>query len=516
MSTQVLSRAVSGNNSAFAQDSLFCYRDALANESRQNLVCTMRLVPANTRREHKSAALFGSDVESDDNLIQSDTVAPKAIHRFYDPKHLAALEYTLAGASDTYISQAAFDRPQRREVNVSSIQTLFVDLDTYTVGIDTKEAVSRIHQMFDSIGIADPTLTTVSSGRGLYVKIPLDHAVEKNNLHHWKAVESGLINFLSELGADPKAKDASRVLRAVGTLNGKNGCAVEVLQQASASMSLNAVDEALRGCGMYTERAQRSARNLRAARRGISKAAIIMPAEMDAQERSWFAAIQPHSMRKFYAEMLAKQSGIARTNIRRVKYQQFCWHAVNDIDRLSGLRGGLFSEGVRDAYIFWSLVLLAQAELVTPENFWSEACAMTSRVAGAYDPVTSGTLSTLFSKVCERTSHGKDGIYMATKSRLMDEINISSAEEREMSVLCSQNEYRRRTRHAQREAASISADFRSDHTKLMARISQYLAQERLKARNQGREADITAQSVALKMRIHPKTARKHLLALGAQ
>lgn len=499
---------VPSNASPFVQDSLFCYGDVLKDQASRDLVCTMRLLPATETEPSASMALFGDDASTEQRPV---TQKARAIHRFYDVADLRNLEHVLAGATDTYISQAVFDRPTRREVNVSSIQTLFVDLDIYNIGLDPDGAISRIHALFDSVGIIDPTITTVSSGRGLYVKLPLEQAVERGDLTKWKNVERGLVNLLAPVGADAKVKDASRVLRAVGTRNGKNGATVEVLQQAREPAALDQVDQALAKAGLYKEAAGRKARA--ATSRRVSSAAPAADA-LDEDERSWSQVLSPFSLQKFHttvAEQLARPVA-GKAAMLRQKYRQFCWSALADIDRLAKMRGGRFGVGLRDTSVFWSLVLLAQAQLVTAENFWTEAFALAARTVGRYDPLGDGMLSTLFSRVCDFVGHGKDALYVATKERLMDEFRITSDEEAEMAVLRSHTEYMRRDRSSERLASSIP-HLRADERRFMARVVRAVAQEKLAARNECRVPRLDVTDLAKRLRVDPRTASKYLAKL---
>lgn len=501
-------------HSAFTQDSLFCYGDAI--QTQRNMVCTMRIVP-DAQPAGESLALFGQAVSAEHAAAKSNPQAEKtksrAVHCFYNVADLKNLEHVLAGATDTYISQAVFDQPRRREVNVSSIQTLFVDLDTYNVGVDPMDAAARVCDMFDAIGLEEPTVTTVSSGRGLYVKLPLESEVERHDLSHWKRVERGLIHMLSPLGADPKARDASRVLRAIGTRNSKNGGTVEVLRQASGRVKLEQVDGALEKAGFYQEKAARAARSTRTT---SPLPAIDLGEGMDETELSWARAFAPFSLEKFRSDFLSHQAQAPRAGKAAMlhrKYREFCWSALADIDQLARMRGGVFRRGTRDASVFWSLVLLARADLVSPENFWTEAFALTARTAGRYDPFADGSLNTLFNKLCQAVSARQDSMYVATKDRLMDEMAISSDEEREMAVLCSHAEYKRRDRASVRMALNLDG-LRVDERKLISKMVRYVDQEHLRARNECRQPRVGAEDIATKLGIHPKTAKKHLVRLA--
>lgn len=498
--------------SPYLQDSLFCYGDAIAARSaEQKLVCTMRLAPKE-RENAGNLSLFDEDASA-----PAKKSSPRAIHRFYNAADLPSLEPMLGGSPDTYISQATFDRKSRREVNVASIQTLYADLDIYNINMDVPEAVGRIQQLFDSIGMDSPAVSTVSSGRGLYVKIPLDKAVEKKDLYQWKRVEQGLINLLSPLGADAKVRDVSRVLRAVGSVNSKSGNTVDVLHQATRAVSLSEVAAALEQAGMYTGAVARRARAQRTERTKPAPSEQTHQDDLTHDEQSWSCAFAPFSIEKFHPLVLARADQaptMQRTATVQRKYAEFCWQALSDIDRLARLRGGRFMHGIRDASVFWSLVLLARAGLISPENFWTEAFGLSARVAGRYDPLADGTLSTLFQKMCEQTSHGKNGMYIATKERLLDEFCITSDEEAQMGVLCSKWQRDRRLNQSRRAAAAFD-DLRSDARQSIAKLIRIIDKEKICAVNERRAACLSAADLAKKMGVTAKTVQTHLNRLAA-
>ncbi|NYZ70404.1 replication protein, partial [Endozoicomonas sp. SM1973] len=77
-------------------------------------------------------------------------------------------------------------------------------------------------------GLPPPSLV-LFSGRGLYAKWILTTPVPRQALPRWNACQRELVNRLSEFGADTGAKDASRVLRIVNTVNSKSGERVRVV-----------------------------------------------------------------------------------------------------------------------------------------------------------------------------------------------------------------------------------------------------------------------------------------------
>jgi hypothetical protein len=138
---------------------------------------------------------------------------------------------------DTWLTQAEFMRPNRRIVNLLRIGLLFVDLDTYKMpwsqGKTLEELVASVIYFCQvEEGLPIPSLM-VYSGRGLQAKWLLDGTIPRQALPRWNACQCQLVDKLAELGADPGAKDASRVLRLVNTVNTKSGnvCRVVHVQE---------------------------------------------------------------------------------------------------------------------------------------------------------------------------------------------------------------------------------------------------------------------------------------------
>ncbi|WP_334170178.1 hypothetical protein [Zoogloea sp.] len=127
---------------------------------------------------------------------------------------------------DTWLTQAEFMRPNRRVVNLARVGLLFADLDTYrqpwAAGRTPEQLAAAVLYHCAQEGIPTPSLL-VYSGRGIQAKWLLDGTLPRQALPRWNACQRYLVDRLSGLGADPQAKDASRVLRLVSTVNTKSG-----------------------------------------------------------------------------------------------------------------------------------------------------------------------------------------------------------------------------------------------------------------------------------------------------
>jgi len=113
------------------------------------------------------------------------------------------------GREDRFFSVNEFDGWRYIRL-LRSLRALYVDLDDQTdiyAVLDTLEA----HR------VPDPSLV-VFSGTGMHLYWPLD-PLPPQALPVWQRCQDALIRLLKPLGADPAAKDCTRVLRIVGTRN---------------------------------------------------------------------------------------------------------------------------------------------------------------------------------------------------------------------------------------------------------------------------------------------------------
>ena len=116
------------------------------------------------------------------------------------------------GEIDRYFTPNEF-RNWRRVDLLSSLRACFIDLDGWT----DWPAVLDVLQARE---VPTPSLI-VESGRGLHLYWPID-AVPRQSLPIWQAVQDELVKKLAQVGADPSARDCTRVLRIVGSVNSKN------------------------------------------------------------------------------------------------------------------------------------------------------------------------------------------------------------------------------------------------------------------------------------------------------
>lgn len=131
-----------------------------------------------------------------------------------EPYHpAAALLGPYQGKVDVYLTVNEFQH-WRLIRNLKSLRACYVDIDGSTDWEDALEVLREAKMPAPSF--------MVLSGRGIHFYWILE-PVPAQALPVWQRVQDALVNALTPVGADYRAKDCTRLLRLVGTINAKNG-----------------------------------------------------------------------------------------------------------------------------------------------------------------------------------------------------------------------------------------------------------------------------------------------------
>lgn len=337
------------------------------------------------------------------------------------PTVLNAVDHRL----DTWLSQAEFMRPNRRVVNLLRIGLLFADLDTYKMpwaqGRKPEELAAAITYFCQSEGIPQPSIM-VYSGRGIQAKWLLERPVPRQALPRWNACQTHLINKLAELGADPGAKDASRVLRLVNTVNSKSGAVcrvVHVLEEGGLPIRYN----------------------------------FEYLAEMLLPVARW--DIEKQKAERQQARLTVVNGGKVG-NLRTFSGRQLAWDRLEDLRKLGQLRGGI-NEGERMRHLFWRLNFLLLSGATNSAQMYHEAAALFSELDTRWS-YRSKELMTLYSKAKsyeagERVEFGGKSfapLYTPKNDTLINLFQISQQEQEQLKTIISTDEAQKRRRERDR------------------------------------------------------------------
>lgn len=332
---------------------------------------------------------------------------------------------------DTWLSQAEFIRPNRRIVNLARIGLLFADLDTYRTewarGKTPEQQADAVLFHCESEGLPRPSIL-VFSGRGLQAKWLLEGTLPRQALPRWNACQRHLIDRLAPLGADPAAKDASRVLRLVSTVNTKSNevCRVVHVEQGADGLpvrySFEYLSEVLLPTARWDIETEREAREERRADHQLK----VLP-------------------------------GGKKDGLRRLSGRQLAWDRLEDLRTLAGLRGGV-AEGERMQHLFWRLNFLLLSGATHSSQMFHEAAALARELDPRWS-YGSAELGTLYHKAKayeagERVEYGGKQfvpLYTPKNDTLISLFRITGDEMRKLRTIISSD--MARERHRKRDEA---------------------------------------------------------------
>lgn len=340
---------------------------------------------------------------------------------------------------DNYISQAEFIKPNRRVVNLLRMNLSFIDLDIYRVDgsiwhgfVATPQMACAILLFCNDEGIPPPSIIAFS-GRGLYLKWLYETPVPRQALPRWNALQRRLVELFKPFGADYRAKDASRLLRLMGTTNTKSGEIVRVLHvETENGEPIHYGFDWLAFEILETDRDTiREARRQAEARREGK----------NAKKRAKLTVIDG-----------GNPSGLRKFNPMRLS-----WDRLEDLRRLATLRGWTengIPKGHRETYLFWSANFMLSSGATSPGQMFYEVEALAREVCPALIPEVRQALSTVYRKglahaAGERVEfNGRKypPLYTPRNETLAEQFQITREEERQLQTIISEEEALERDR----------------------------------------------------------------------
>ena len=320
---------------------------------------------------------------------------------------------------DTWMSQAEFIRPNRRVVNLARLGLLFTDLDTYRIpalaGRSPDQLATSVLYFCTEEGLPAPSVL-IYSGRGIQAKWLLDGTIPRQALPRWNACQRYLVDRLAHVGADPMAKDASRVLRTIETVNSKSGEVCRVVHVTNDTdgqpvrYNFEYLAEALLPAARWTIEQQRQEHSERVKRK--PKPFHLVP-------------------------------GGKADNLRGFSGRQLAWDRLEDLRKLAELRGGV-NEGSRMQHLFWRLNFLLLSGATNSKQMNHEASALARELDPQWNS-RSKELMTLFCKAKafeagEKVSFGgKDypPLYTPKNGTLINLFRITVDEQRQLKTIIS-------------------------------------------------------------------------------
>ncbi len=339
---------------------------------------------------------------------------------------------------DSWISQAQFYCKTRRIIHLQSLGLCFVDLDTYrSEGLKDKNIPAQVAALLyfcEVEGIPIPSLI-IFSGRGLQAKWLLENALPRQALPRWNAVQRHLVDALLDLGADTGAKDASRVLRCVDTVNTKSGKIAKIVHLTEGETKGKPIHydfEYLTEC--------------------------VLP----------IARHEIEEGKKARLKLLKSKPKGKKTNLQKLNGRNLAWNRLEDLRSLVKMRGGV-KEGERMRTLFWQLNFLLLSGATNHRDMWHEAAALAKEI----DPnwgYRSKELSTLYQKAKEYSKGQKiefagreyPSLYTPKNQTLIDLFRITDDEQAQLKTIItlsmSKERHKVREKNRRRDSGAISRE----------------------------------------------------------
>lgn len=368
----------------------------------------------------------------------------------------------LAGQQDTYITQGEFKGPKRTIANLARIRLLWVDLDIYKLpemqGKSKETIAAALLLKCDDLQLPRPSVI-IDSGRGMYAKWFLDAPLPAVALPRWQLVQNIFCLKLKEYGADPKARDAARVLRVVGTINSKTGTYVRIVWQNSTPAAGGHFVNGFIAYSFDTLADEQlpvtrdDLRQLRADRE--------------------LARLNVSTRETPTGNRLTLVSDRNTDGLRRFNPSQLARDRFNDITKLMALRGWQDGapEGERDILVFLSAAFMAQA--VAQPQLEHEIAAIARRIAPTWTAQEiHSCVTTVVSKAQQAVEGRKvvfngelrDPRYIFKTETLIDLLGITPEEETQLTTIISKTEAKSRDAARKRQArAEAGAAPRADY-----------------------------------------------------
>lgn len=350
-----------------------------------------------------------------------------------------------SGEYDYWISQAVFRVFNRRKVNLASVGTAFVDLDYYNLNhlssLDPEKILRLVLDRCAEVGIPEPSIV-IDSGKGLQIKW-FHEPLPKKALPRWEAMQRNLVEHFAHLGGDHHARDVSRVLRVVHTINQKNMKRVEVLWVNNRFE----VDEPIKY--KFNELIDRV----------IPDRPVIKPAR---NRKASVTTLNPSKF-KFTLDSLN-------------------WSRLCDLQKLIDIRGGDVGDGMREPLAFYLCNfygLRYHKELSTrPADDWQEFRQLCSQAAPHWDTVKIRNKTSNLYDLTRRTSNGETveyndkeytPLYTPRNDTLINQFKMTDDELKLMSTIISDSEKQRRNTEShekrRREAGGVTrAEYEGNRT----------------------------------------------------
>ena len=329
-----------------------------------------------------------------------------------------------SGQDDVYLSMQRF-RGRRRISELLSMGALFADLDYYgrprLAAEDPRRVLDLALGTLSMAGVPAPSIA-IGSGRGMYL-VWLHHPIPRAALPRWRACQERLKDVLANLGADPKARDAARVLRVIGTRHRRAGATVEALTTTREARPFGELADKILP---YTRAEIRDLRVQKALRR--SQEPLWTPPKDFTQASLWEARL---------------------TDLQALRELRWFGEPMPDF---------------RDRWLF--LAGAAMSWISPPEVLRRELHSLAEEVGGWTPGHTDSKMHAIFRTSREHQAGKRvewDGVKISPRYRfrnqtILDWLEVTPEEERRLKTVISDEERRRRDRERKKQERRSSKE----------------------------------------------------------
>ncbi|MFT5716319.1 MAG: hypothetical protein ACI9T7_000494 [Oleiphilaceae bacterium] len=387
---------------------------------------------------------------------------------------------------DIWISQASFNRFNRRKANLHSIAVSFVDLDYYNVphlaNLDSEKVL--LEHVFPLLLFKKIPLPSyvIDSGKGLQIKW-ITEQLPARALPRWDRLQTELCNVLKDLGADSNAKDASRVLRLQNTINQKTGNVVKVIWSDTDKNCLPVRFE----FGMLCDR--------------------VLPYT---QERLAELRKQAQDNKRLFKSVTQSSSADIINMLRHPgahTLENLNWNRLHDLKKLISLRSDDMGDGLREPTAFYlcNFYALRYAQSGLSDSLiWHEFYQLCKTAAPHWDNKKSqAKVSNVYDLMKKQAAgsmkiwNGKDVpmLYVPSNETMINMFSITDNEQGQLKTIIDRTEKQRRnTEYQSNKRHKSGTQERTEYANSVKSESDKRMQEVITKTSQGfKQAEIAVQ-----------------------
>ena len=353
---------------------------------------------------------------------------------------------------DTFFTINLFKKRSRKQEFLRWINAVYIDCDFKDPTLSVADKVALAKKVcLKKVGFLPSIIT--SSGNGLHLYFLFTSPIKASGLVRWKLVQKEFCARLQEIHADPKALDASRVLRLPGTINTKNNTRCSVVyftrdKDDSDIVQRYSFDE-LADKVLPVERIV--IKNRRKAKAEREAEYLKKKAKREQQNKE--------NLEKILKSLHAKNAKAGADSELSQKMKMLSTNVMRYTDLMTLLymrskATGVVPKGARNELLFWIMNFACLSELVSSKDFYAETAKIAKMIDANWDYESNGNLSTLYGKLLQH-EQGKTikvfnrdfpTLYTPKNDTLIRRLIITDDEQNHLKTLISSEKLKERNK----------------------------------------------------------------------